>query len=485
MSMKSCMGSLRVASTSCQSVALALTAGGALADDLPISQASDYRLPATQFLRCNEDWSILKETPADLLPLPLRYKYIPINAEGDIWVSFGGHSSVRIENWRNFAFAAPAVNTDSFLLQRYVVHADWHVGEHLRLFSEFKHADVSGRELPGGKRPVDKDSTELQQLFFDVNIPLGADNSSLILRAGRQEFSFGNQRLVSPLPWANALRQWDGLAGIYKVQQWEIQGFYSQFVPVEQRGVNSTDHDNQLFGVYATQKLGAQSGMDYYWLGIDRKNRSFNGSQGDEERQSFGVRHWGRLREGRLDYELEATWQTGELGGHDISAAMLAGKLGYSLPEWYAQPRLTLGFDYASGDGSAGGKVGTFNQLFPLGHAYLGYIDIVGRQNIVDVSPGVTFSPLAKATVSVESHFLSRARKADALYDAGGNVVRPGDLRAGRNIGTELDITFNYRLSSRISMLFGYSYLFAGDFLKDTGSAEDIRFFYGQVQLTF
>ncbi len=460
-------------------ISLFFLAFSAIADD-----ESSYSVPKTQFLRFEEDWSSLKQIPREQLKPEHKHKFVALSEDKNIWVSFGGHLRLRVENWNSFAFGAPINDQDTFLLGRGLFHADWHFGDNFRVFSEFKHADITSRNLPGGKRLIDVDRYELQQLFADYKIPI-SDTSNLTLRAGRQEYAFGKQRLISPLPWANALRHWDGLTAIFENPSFRIHGFYSKFVPVDRSNFNNGDANNILFGINATQKLSANSGFDYYWYGIDRANRSFNGTQGNEDRHTFGFRHWGKYLENKFDYEIEAAWQTGEVGNNDISAGMFTGLVGYRPTGWFGKPRLSFGFDYASGDNQVGGNVGTFNQLFPLGHAYLGFIDIVGRQNIVDFHPGFTFSPFNKAVFGFETHILSRANRGDAFYNAGGGIVRAADPTASKQIGTELDFTFKYNFSSRLATLIGYSHLFAGDFLEDTGSSEDISFFYAQVQFTF
>ena len=67
----------------------------------------------------------------------------------------------------------------------------------------------------------------------------------------------------------------------------------------------------------------------------------------------------------------------------NIGAGMFTAVLGYTFPVKDLSPRAYFEFDYASGDKKPGGGVGTFNQLYPNGHSYLGYIDYIGRQNII------------------------------------------------------------------------------------------------------
>jgi hypothetical protein len=445
---------------------------------------ASYKRPAGNFLRYKEDWSTLKGVDKNDLLAGDQIKYVELSKSGKIWASFGGHLRGRYESHGNFAFGAPASDEDEFILYRGKVHGDFHFGERFRLFAEFKHAESTPRDLPGGNRNIDIDQGEIQQFFVDYKIPLSGQKRSLSFRFGRQEYGFGRSRLVSPLPWANALRQWDGINVNYKTANLDITAFYSQFVPVKQTQENRPDADNQFFGVYATQKLSNGKGFDYYWLGIDRKNRTFNGTTGDESRDTFGVRHWGKISK-TLSYEGEVALQTGSVGSADISAFMLASELTYKPANVKLNPKITFGFDYASGDNKAGGDVNTFNQLFPLGHAYFGFIDIVGRQNIVDYSSSITINPFKKAGLRLGAHYFQRADDADGLYNAGAGLVRAGSESASKSIGTELDLTFSYKLTKKVGLAFGYSKLFAGDYLKDTGSGDDINFAYAQVLYTF
>src|SRR6266699_109474 len=82
----------------------------------------------------------------------------------------------------------------NYVLQRYMIHADAHIGENFRVFTQFKSGLEDGRN--GGPRPTDRDAFDVHQLFADVRLPF-AEEDSLTLRAGRQELSFGTQRLVS------------------------------------------------------------------------------------------------------------------------------------------------------------------------------------------------------------------------------------------------------------------------------------------------
>ena len=397
-------------------------------------------------------------------------------------MSFGGGVRGRLESFGNFNFVPEA--DDTYFLYHLLLHGDLHITKFVRVYIEGIDAESTPRDLPGGTRTIDVNALDLQQAFLDLNFPFTA--GSLTLRGGRQEFAYGKQRLVSPLPWGNAYRHWDGFTAIVETHGWNVQGFWTQFVPVNKYLFDEADAQTQFSGLYATRgKPTDPFGCDLYFLALDRDDPvTFNGTTGDEERYTLGGRIFGTLQ--GFDYDLESAYQFGEVGSGNVGAWMLAADGGYTFKEACGKPRLGLGFDYASGDSSAGGNVGTFNQLFPLGHAYFGYIDEIGRQNIIDIHPGVGVKCAGdKLNLRTEAHFFWRAEAADALYNAGGGVVRRGAPGTSLDVGTELDFVANYRFNRHLDVEAGYSHFFPGKFIAQTGPEAPINFFYLQTQFYF
>jgi hypothetical protein len=450
-------------------------------------QPQTVERPKYGFLRYQEDWSVLKDVPRDQLtdfwdPI----KYVPLSDDEVIWASFGGSTRLRLESWWNFDFGPPPNADDTFLLWRALVHGDFHFGENVRAFVQGKSALSTDRGLKGGKRFLDVDTIALEAAFVDLKVDFD-DEASLVVRPGRQTFLFGKQRLVSPLPWANTLRRWDGVSAILDVGGWNLHGFWSQFVPVKKYDFNTADAQTQFYGVYATGSLADTGiGVDTYFLGLDKKGPvTFNGTTGPERRYTLGGRLFGGIADTAFDYDFEGAYQFGEVGPGNVSAFMIGSQLGYKAADLWSSPRFFAGFDYGSGDRAPGGNVETFNQLFPLGHAYLGYIDVIGRQNIIDFNLGLTASPMPKMTVGVTGHFFWRDSTSDALYNAGGLVVRSGATGTAGEIGQEIDLTLKYRFDRHLVGLLGYSHFFAGAFIKESSPSNDIDFLYVQLEYTF
>jgi hypothetical protein len=439
-------------------------------------------------LRYDENWSVLAEgddqAARDFFD---PVKYIPLDESGSFWLSFGAQLRERVELWDDFNFGGPPGegHDDAFLLTRLLFHADLHLTPYLRIFAQGKSAFVLDRDLPGGARKSDVDQIDLQNGFLDLTLPkLG--EASLVLRGGRQEMSFGAQRLVSPLDWANTRRSFDGASAILSWRGWQATGFWARPVQVNRYSLNEWTHNEFFYGLYATGMLcdtGIRS--DLYWLGLNRGDASFNGTSGHEKRQTLGARLFGPLPGTPLDFEVEGAYQLGRVGAGDVNAFMVASQLGWWLEELRTSPRFFAGFDWASGDESPGGDVETFNQLFPLSHQYYGFIDAIARQNAVDAQTGVVLRPLPSTTATLTGHFFWRAENEDALYNASGAVTRAGSSGSPNWLGAEIDLLLRYQFDVHLALLGGYSHFFTGDFLRSTGRGRDIDFGYMILQYTF
>lgn len=454
----------------------------------PDGQAKQATPPHYQTLRQDEDWSALANCDASASPDffdPL--KYVRLSKGGTVWASLGGEIRERVESWNQFNFGAPAtaIHNDGFLLSRLLLNADLHLGEHLRVFAQEKSAFETHRALLGGRRTSDEDDLDLQNGFVDLAFPV-SDSANFTVRAGRQELLFGKQRLVGPSDWLNTRRTFDGFSGILNFGKWKVTGFWTRPVLVLKYDYNPSDSATEFYGIHSTGRLpGVLDGLDLYWYDLRRKTATYNGSSGNEFRHTLGGHAYGPVLKTGFDYDLGGAYQFGEVGTHDISAFMLITELGYSFRQFRTSPRLYIGFDYASGSHTADGEVGTYNQLFPSGHVTLGYMDIVGRQNIVDLGAGASAKLVGKLTVALAEHNFWLADVHDALYDKRGAVVRPAAPGGPSRVGSEADLTLRYALDRHTQAETGGGHFFPGEFLRQAGPHRPEDFGYLMLQYTF
>jgi hypothetical protein len=446
-------------------------------------------------VRWNEDYTYLRDPALRTDPFD-PIKYIPFNDTGSVYLSLGGQARERYEYFNHNLFGVGEQDKDGYFLHRLLVHADLHVGPNVRIFGQFKSALEDGRS--GGSRVTDSDEADVQQLFVDGIFPLG-EKTGVTVRAGRQDLIYGAQRLISPLDWTNTRRTFEGLKVSTVLGAHNLDLFWVRPVIVDSEEPNDGDRGNSFAGIYDTISLPdvlpkANTKLEVYGLALNQNDRPAVATVGpigvDADTYTVGARFSTNPKPWDLD--VEADYQFGQSGTGDISAWSFAIEGGYTLVDCPYKPRAYLGFDIASGDDDpTDPDKGTFNQLFPLGHAYFGYIDAIGRQNIIDVHPGIELTVLEntswakKVTLRGDYHLFWRQDKADAVYNAAGGVLRGAAGSGETFIGSEFDLLLNWQIDRHISAYLGYSHFFAGDFLQETGPSDDIDFFYAAVMFTF
>jgi len=435
-------------------------------------------------LRYDEDFSYL-DGPSD------SYKadfFDPIkNIDlGDDWrLTLGGEMRFRLEAETNKAFGATEPAQDTFTLYRYMLHADLRFKKLFRVFAQGIAAFDEDRDL--APRPTDEDEWDVQQLFADWRF-LGEDHP-LTLRVGRQEWGYGKGRLMATSDWANVRRAlFDGVKLYAKGKTWDVDLWYAKPVPVQRKQRDRFDEDYDLYGAYATYKGIPGHGVDFYFFAVDDtgNNVNPNGKAGDKSTYTLGSRFWGKSEP--WDYEAELAGQWGHWAGDTVQAWSWTLDGGYTLGQMPWKPRLGTGFDWASGDENpVDGKVGTFDQLFPLAHVYFGFLDLIGRQNVTAVNVNLSAWPVAervRTAMTYHAFWLSADR--DALYGTNGAPGRRDPTgRSGTEIGHELDLTLSWKIDVHSSLLLGYSHFWDSDFVINTGSSEDADLIYVQYAFKF
>ena len=447
--------------------------------------------PAYTVVRWNEDYSYLKDSGKRSDPFD-AIKYIPLGPD-DFYLSVGGQVRERYEYFNNNNFDAGPQDEDGYFLHRILLHTDFHLGPNVRVFAQGKSALIDDRT--GGPRPTDADEVDVQQLFADFKVPLPTgEKDSSTFRVGRQDLIYGAQRFISPLDWTNNRRTFEGFKLSNVIGPNTLDLFYVRPVLIEKEELNRGDDDTGFWGVYDTISLpdliakASASRLEGYFLGLNKQKNTT--TPVDSDTYTIGGRFFTNSRPWDLD--VEGDYQFGQSGSGSIDAYSLAIEGGYTCIHTECTPRAYIGFDIASGDHDPNNPdKQTFNQLFPLGHAYFGYIDAVGRQNIIDLHPGLEATLLKdkslakKVTLRADYHFFWRQSDDDALYNASGAVQRADNGSDASEVGQELDLLLNWQIERHTLIYVGYSHFFAGQFISDTGPSRDIDFAYAAVAFTF
>ncbi len=432
---------------------------GALAVE---AQPSPYKL-----IRYDENWTFLKD-PSKRTDWFDPIKYIPLGNHAG-YLSVGGETRQRYENFRNPSFGEDPADNNGYLLQRYMLHADLHIGERFRFFGQLKSGLETGRN--GGPRPPDRDELDVHQAFFEV-----AMTHSAHLRVGRQELNLGSSRLVGIREGPNVRQSYDGGRLSLEHRSWKLDVLALRQVETN-RGIfdDSIGHRQSLWGVYATNnQRHAWGKTDLYYLGLDRKRHVFAQGGDREQRHSIGVRSFDQR--GAWDHDYEAVWQFGTFGSADIRAWTVASNTGYTLERMRFRPRLGLKADVASGDKDPTDKrLGTFNALYPKG-AYFSEADLLGPYNLMDVHPSVGLTLHRRLTITPDVDFFWRQSTHDGIYDMPGNLINAGRGATARYVGMHTNVAVEWEASRHLRFTVNYLHFFPGEFLRQVGLGRDVNF---------
>jgi hypothetical protein len=447
--------------------------------------------PAYTELHYDEDYSYLKD-PAARTNFLDSLKYISLEEQGDSYLTLGGQLRDRYENFQNYTFGSGPQSPDGYNLIRIMADADLHLGKYVRVFVEGLSATEQGRV--GGPRPTDFNAAALYQAFVDINIPLSSD-TSLILRAGRQVIVFGAQRLIGVSDFPDTRRTDDAVRATLTTRGNTLDVFYAR--PVRARPYQFDDDvppDNYFAGIYDTWEVPGtwantmKTKLEMYALYVNRPTMTFNTTAAGEDRYTLGTRLTANPKP--FDFDVEPDYQIGRFTGAETHSFSVAAIGGYTLEKATFTPRTFVGFDIASG-GSHNRLGNAFDQLFPSAHDQFGIIDAIGRQNIIDVHPGVNLNLLEnkpgaqRLTLLTQYRQFWRESDQDAVYTSSGTVLRTSGGSDASAIGGEVDVQVNWQLNRYIGSYAGYCHFFHGDFISATGPHNDIDFAYTAVTFTF
>jgi hypothetical protein len=394
---------------------------------------------------------------------------------GDNWMfSTGGEVRIREMHETNSRLSGTDQN---YQLLRTRIYGDLWYKDRFRVYIEFLDAQIFNNKL--APLPIDANHSDLLNAFVDIKI-IDINDHPVYVRAGRQELLLGSERLISPLDWANTRRTFEGVRGFYTGDKWNFDLFWARPEIVFPGRFDTSDQNQNFAGAWATYNFAKGTALDLYYLYLDNQNPK---TQLGIVEAPFDVHTLGSRFAGDKNHwlwDVEGMLQLGRRGTEDIVAGAVSVGGGRNFAEVPMNPTLWVCYDYATGDRDPNkGFFNTFNQLFPFGHYYFGFLDLVGRENIHDFSLYLYMNPTKWITFNAQGHVFRLDQAQDALYNAAGNAIRRSATgTASKNVGDEIDLWINFHLGAHSDILAGYSKLFAGEFIKDTGNGRSPDLFY-------
>ena len=416
--------------------------------------------PSFKLIRSDETYAYLADKPHTGLD---DLRYIPLGSVDDVYLSLGGEARLRVDSLDAPRFGIAGERADLYGLGRALFSADLHLGSRVRVYGELGlHRDFDKKDPPAVS---DRDGLDAQLAFLDVTPD--ADRRWR-LRLGRQEMSLNpTQRFVSVRESPNIRQSFDGARVTRQTADLRVDAFFVHPVTIQTgKFDDSSNRDQQFYGVYVAKTLTKAASLDVYAFALDRNGVRFGAMRGNEHRTSYGARLAGR--HGPIDYEAEGMVQGGRFAGRDIRAwgGSLGG--GYTLPQAWS-PRLGLRLDAGSGDTDPNdGKLGTFNPLFPKG-AYFNDTALTSWSNLVAIRPSLGLAP--RRDVSLEISYMVRRRQTgdDAIYLQPSTPLAPAGTNRSKAVGDAAELDAAWQVNRNLKLQAQLVHQSAGDAVEALG----------------
>jgi hypothetical protein len=363
------------------------------------------------------------------------------------------------------------------------------------VFAQLQDSRIWGEE---GSSLTPLNAVDLHQAYLEIARPARLPFS---IRLGRQQLSFGNERLVGSYDWDNVGRAFDALNVRFGNDEQKLNLWLAQ---TRDHNAPTVARNQEFGGAYFSSSRLLPPIFDAYVL-VLHDARNFESvanpaDPGDQDEPkttltlyTIGARLSSQSAR-RFHYDLEGAYQTGQRGFRDISAYGMALYIGHTWEQRW-RPSIHAGYVFGSGDRDPNDeKSETFSNLFPDAHRHLGTMDYASWSNISAAHIGAQFSPKENFSCGGNWHWLSLAGEHDAWYRAGGfNIGTPQEVYrravpgAGKNLGNDIDLYASYIYREHLGLQLGVSKFFAGEFVKNTGGlrADDSIFGYLSVAIKF
>jgi hypothetical protein len=447
---------------------------------------------------------------------------------------FGGVDRLRLEGKHGFAVAGQGgsldfrdhgglVNND-YVLNKLLFHVGytekwWNVyleGRSSSSLNDRRYAFVNGAGTVKyqGVGP-ESDTLDLQQAYVMFG---NHKEFPVSVKAGRQELSYGDERLIGAFGWNNIGRVFDAVKVRWQNSLFGVDFFASHPVIPEDNRFNNYNPYDSFSGAYLNTALVPKNILELYMLARNSSPQALAsepvpqfGQPSQRDIYTAGGRMKSKPGEyGDWDYTMEGAYQFGDFkdpragapaGRQRQDAFMFVGNVGYTFSQAWSTPRIALEYSFASGDNNPTNKVhNTFENLFPTNHKFYGYMDLLSLQNLHDVRGIYQFKPTLRSSISLEGHGFWLADTHDSFYAvtgaARGGAATTAGTAYGVNpsyssfLGEEFDVIAGYALTRYAQLEGGYGHFFIGDYIKQSLSStkfgsRDADWVYLQTTIKF
>jgi hypothetical protein len=400
---------------------------------------------------------------------------------GPATLDIGGQARVRFEDDDGFTIKGyEPGGGDQLLLERVRLDFSARLGGRRLVFLQLQdaHAFVTrftDTDFPQSS-PID-DTLDIRQLYTEW---LHVGGSAFGFRVGRQQISYGDQRVFGPGNWGNTGRfAWDAAMMKVETDRFSSDSWVGRYLLYKSDVWPDRSIDNFLTFVNYTQVKKLPVRLDLFYVLKDDRSGQVVGESGAGTvlSHTVGVQVEGRPFTKDLDVSATVAAQFGRYGLDTVRAFGASGKVGFTLPTVWT-PRIGGQYTWGSGDSNpTDGVHGTFDGVYGGRDIFFyGYLNLFFWANIRDAEIDLRATPRRGLTLFLEYHHFNLDAARDAWYTTGLKPYRRDATgRSGTELGGELDARAVWSASSHLELMVGFGRFFPGAFVQATGGATPAR----------
>ena len=278
-------------------------------------------------------------------------------------------------------------------------------------------------------------------------------------RVGRQVISYDNQRIFGEIDWLQQGQSHDAAVVSYKKGKHQLDFGAALNADSEDlfRNLYTTNYKNMQYAWYHTDFSNFQMSLLALNTGFQYEQPATTNLEIDYI-QTFGT--FLKYKKNKLDADLSLYAQTGKgkltSNNTTVNAYNVGVNINYAVTN---EVKAGLGYEYLSGKDQTDTEniIKSFNPIFGTNHAFNGFMDYfyVGNHansvGLNDLTLKLDF-PIKKVNLSIAPHVFSAPNK-----------IVSGGVEQDSYLGTEVDVTAVYKVYKDITLIAGYSQMFASD----------------------
>ena len=422
-------------------------------------------------LRYDDDFAYLK---TDSLKHTWKEKIKNIPMSADLQLSFGGEWREQYQSYEHLNFGeVPAdfiTASPHQIMHRIMFHANLNFKKSFRIFAQLNNTARFLNPNPITSQ-LDENLLSIHQLFLDTHIM-----GNWLLRVGRQEYTWGQERFVATKEGPNTRHPFYGATLKYVTPHNKLDIFTSNPIKMNPGvfdDVRSSESFSGIYYMYTPSK--SRHNFDLYYFNLESNLREYMFKKGNEVRHTFGTRWYSSL--GSWNYDVEFAKQLGSFNQWSISSYMAVWDFNVSPSRYFY-----LGFsgNYVPGDNSSSdNELNTFNTLYarpPFGQTVS-----LNISNTINISPYLRYQHTNKWLATLRASFISRESLADGIFTPNMTPLRPilgkKIVSEAGQVGNIFALDTNYFPTKNLSLQFELGYCVAGDYMSDTGNGRNVLYF--------